>query len=211
MRPCVSDWGLAQYGAAVGMITDRLVTEGWVALAGFVPDELVADMRKQALALQGQGDFKPAGVGKGGKQAVHTDIRGDAVLWLEEGQTGAVGAYQTFLDNLRLTLNRELFLGLFEYEIHFAVYPPGSFYRQHVDNFRGTSARLVTVIVYLNEDWQATDGGQLRLYTDEEGHYLDIPPQGGTLVAFLSERFAHEVLPAHRERLSLSGWLRRRA
>jgi SM-20-related protein len=40
---------------------------------------------------------------------------------------------------------------------------------------------------------------------------LDVLPEGGTLVAFLSERFQHEVLPARRERLALTGWFRRRA
>ena len=83
----------------------------------------------------------------------------------------------------------------------------------------------MTFILYLNENWQAEQGGQLRLYTDataeNEGNvegdlqqgrqdYVDIEPQGGTLVLFLSERFYHEVLPATRERLSLTGWLRRR-
>jgi SM-20-related protein len=36
-------------------------------------------------------------------------------------------------------------------------------------------------------------------------------PQGGRLVAFLSDRFEHEVLPARRERMSFTGWFRRRS
>jgi hypothetical protein len=39
---------------------------------------------------------------------------------------------------------------------------------------------------------------------------LEIWPEGGTLVAFLSDRFEHEVLPARRQRLSLTGWFRQR-
>jgi SM-20-related protein len=35
-------------------------------------------------------------------------------------------------------------------------------------------------------------------------------PQGGRLVAFQSDRFEHEVLPARRERMSFTGWFRRR-
>jgi SM-20-related protein len=34
-------------------------------------------------------------------------------------------------------------------------------------------------------------------------------PEGGTLVCFLSDRFHHEVLPARRERLSVTGWFTR--
>jgi len=46
------------------------------------------------------------------------------------------------------------------------------------------------------------------LYADDSA--LQISPEGGTLVAFLSGRFEHEVLPATRERYSLTGWFRRR-
>ena len=35
-------------------------------------------------------------------------------------------------------------------------------------------------------------------------------PQAGTLALFLSGEMPHEVLPATRERLSLTGWFRRR-
>ena len=35
-------------------------------------------------------------------------------------------------------------------------------------------------------------------------------PQAGTLALFLSADMPHEVLPATRERLSLTGWFRRR-
>ena len=33
-------------------------------------------------------------------------------------------------------LNRDLFLGLEDFESHFAMYPPGAFYLKHVDRFR---------------------------------------------------------------------------
>jgi SM-20-related protein len=66
------------------------------------------------------------------------------------------------------------------------------------------------VILYLNEDWRRDDGGLLRFWPEENAEALDIVPVGGTLVTFLSDRFWHEVLPARRERLSLTGWFRRR-
>jgi SM-20-related protein len=110
-------------------------------------------------------------------------------------------------------LNRELQLGLFELEAHFAAYPPGAFYRRHRDQQTGSNIRVVSCVLYLNSDWKgADDGGQLRLYLDSEqsANYQDVPPEGGTLVCFMSERFWHEVLPASRLRLSLTGWFRRR-
>jgi SM-20-related protein len=67
-------------------------------------------------------------------------------------------------------------------------------------------------VLYLNRNWGEEDGGQLRLYTDplDQGRYREIPPLGGSLVTFLSARFLHEVLPARRERISITGWFKRR-
>jgi SM-20-related protein len=109
-----------------------------------------------------------------------------------------------------LAINRELFLGLFDFEGHMAIYPPGSFYRKHLDQFQDVAQRKVSAILYLNDGWQAEDGGQLRIYLEEsaDSDSIDVLPRGGTLVCFLSERFYHEVLPATRERLSVTGWFR---
>ncbi|MCO6705038.1 2OG-Fe(II) oxygenase, partial [Streptomyces sp. CHB9.2] len=43
-----------------------------------------------------------------------------------------------------------------------------------------------------------------------ERRHQDVLPLGGSLVCFLSGQLPHEVLPATRERLSLTGWFRRR-
>ena len=117
------------------------------------------------------------------------------------------------IEALRSTLNRELLLGLFEYEGHLALYPPGARYHKHLDQFLDIGTRTVSCVLYLNRDWQAADGGQLRIYTDPDdpGYYEEVLPQGGTLVTFLSARYLHEVMPATRERMSLTGWLKRRS
>lgn len=190
-------------------LIEALATQAWVVIPEFLKAEQVLQLRTQALSQYAAGRFKPAAVGQGSRQAVHADIRRDAVLWLEDHETGVASEFLNWLADLRLALNQALFLGLVETELHFAVYPSGGFYRKHIDNFRGGSARLVTVILYLNADWQPQDGGQLRLYLEDQS--LDIAPVAGTLVLFLSERFEHEVLPTEQERLSLTGWLRRRS
>jgi SM-20-related protein len=68
------------------------------------------------------------------------------------------------------------------------------------------------VITYLNPEWGAADGGELRIYTAGENPepYRDVPPHAGTLVCLLSDTVYHEVLAPRRERLSLTGWFRRR-
>jgi SM-20-related protein len=105
-----------------------------------------------------------------------------------------------------------LYLGLFNFEGHLARYPAGAFYRRHLDQFRGVELRALTCILYLNPDWQPADGGILRIFTDpgRPEHAEEVAPRGGTLVTFLSARFEHEVRPAARERLSLTGWFKRR-
>jgi len=145
--------------------------------------------------------------------AVNPEVRSDQILWVDAATSGAsIRGYLARLEELRQTLNRELFLGLEDFEGHLAIYPPGSFYRRHLDQFRGVERRTLSCILYLNSDWQPDDGGALRIYVDpsDPERFAEVAPEGGTLVTFLSARFEHEVLPARRERLSLTGWLRRR-
>lgn len=46
----------------------------------------------------------------------------------------------------------------------FCPVPTGAFYRRHLDRFRDDDRRMVSAVLYLNEDWQPQDGGQLRMF-----------------------------------------------
>ena len=85
------------------------------------------------------------------------------------------------------------------------IYPIGSFYKRHLDQFKKDDHRKLSVICYLNENWREDEGGQLRVYFPAETK--DFFPTAGRLVCFRSDLLEHEVLPATRERLSLTGWL----
>ena len=138
------------------------------------------------------------------------DVRGDRIRWLDERpHDAAEAAAFALLDALRVACNRSLMAGLVEFEGHYALYPPGTSYARHRDRFRDDDTRVLSCVLYLNDDWRRDDGGALRLYV-EGGQAIDVWPEAGTLVAFLSERFDHEVLPARRPRLALTGWFRRR-
>lgn len=194
-------------------IAARFLERHWAVCENFVAAEQVAALAREASQLRAAGRFRPAGIGRGRAQEVRPEVRGDEILWLEPPALSAAQTrYLAQLEQLRLALNRALLLGLFDFEGHLAVYAPGSYYRKHRDRFRGTAQRLVTVILYLNQDWHGQDGGELRLFLDESGagEYVDIAPRGGTLVCFLSEAFYHEVLPTRRPRLSITGWFRAR-
>ncbi len=116
-------------------------------------------------------------------------------------------------DLLKAAFNRTLFLGLTDFEGHYAAYPEGGFYERHKDGFRRDSARVVSFVLYLNRDWKPADGGRLRVYTKGQSggeSHVDVDPIGGTMVCFLSGESEHEVLLNHRPRFSLTGWFNRR-
>ncbi|WP_028943850.1 MULTISPECIES: 2OG-Fe(II) oxygenase [Pseudomonas] len=190
-------------------IVDDLATCGWSQQNFFLPGPftlaLAAECRKRAA----EGELAPAAVGRGPSQEVREGIRGDHIQWLEPGQAESCDQYLNLMDSLREALNRGLFLGLEDFECHFALYPPGAFYRKHLDRFRDDDRRMVSAVIYLNPEWLPEDGGQLRMTLKGDVEH-DVQPIGGCLVVFLSGDIPHEVLPAQRERLSLTGWFRRR-
>src|SRR5690606_676284 len=111
-------------------------------------------------------------------------------------------------------VNRHLFTGLRSFEAHYAIYPAGTRYARHLDQFQGDRNRSISCVFYLNERWTDEDGGQLRLYLPSSGGgaenecVVQLLPVAGTLVCFRSDRVPHEVLPSLRERRSVAGWFR---
>ncbi|AXA27699.1 MULTISPECIES: 2OG-Fe(II) oxygenase [Pseudomonas] len=190
-------------------IVDDLATRGWSQQALFLPLELADALAAECRRRHAEGELNPAGVGRGAAQEVREAIRGDQIQWIDPGQAEACDRYLELMDNLRQAINQGLFLGLEDFECHFALYPPGAFYRRHLDRFRDDDRRMVSVVLYLNERWQPEDGGQLRMFLADDVEH-DVQPEAGSLVVFLSGEVPHEVLPANRERLSLTGWFRRR-
>jgi len=186
-----------------------LADDGRVVVPGFVTDDLVRRLRGRARTLDRDERFAPAGVGRAGSRVERADVRGDRIAWLDATTSDqAERELAAALDGVRLAANRALALGAFDGEFHYAIYPPGAGYARHRDRFRDDDARVLSCIVYLNLDWRDGDGGHLRFHDDERS--TDVRPDGGTLVAFLADRHEHEVLPATRERMSVSGWFRRR-
>ncbi|WP_374439488.1 2OG-Fe(II) oxygenase [Pseudomonas panipatensis] len=190
-------------------IADDLAEQGWSLQSVFLSAELTEALADECRARAQAGQLAAASVGRGEGQAVREGIRGDRIQWLEPGQSPACDRYLALMNALRQELNRSLYLGLEDFECHFALYPPGAFYQKHLDRFRDDDRRSVSAVLYLNPSWLPQQGGALRLYL-ADGSARDIAPLGGSLVVFLSGEFPHEVLPAERERLSLTGWFRRR-
>ena len=156
-----------------------------------------------------RGEFDAARIGGGRSLQRREDIRGDSTCWIIRPLWPAEQALLGELERLRLELNRESLLGLFELELHYAWYPPGAGYERHVDQPQGRMQRLVSLVLYLNEDWAPEAGGELRIFDAADG-YRDIAPLAGRLVCFLTPGREHAVLRTQRDRLSVSGWFRTR-
>lgn len=198
-------------------VAQDFVRQGWAVRDNFLAAARWRELAAEAQQLWEQGAFHQAGVGREPTRRVQPGIRGDYTLWLDPQLTPAACRFVACeLEALRCALNAGAFLGVFEFEGHLAMYPAGAGYERHLDQLQGTQARRVSVVVYLNEAWQNGDGGELCLYPDEQAEQsaadeITILPRGGTLVVFASADTAHEVRPARRTRVSLSGWLRCRA
>ncbi|HEY0802749.1 MAG TPA: 2OG-Fe(II) oxygenase [Steroidobacteraceae bacterium] len=179
-----------------------------------IRDQFIAEGQVRALlqcaqAREARGDFAAARIGGKGSLQRRAEIRGDFICWLREPLYPAERVLFGQLEQLRAELNREAYLGLFDLELHYARYPPGAGYARHIDRPQGALQRTVSLVLYLNAGWQLLDGGALRIH-EAPDLPVDIEPLGGRLVCFLTAGREHEVLPARRERLSISGWFRGR-
>lgn len=182
--------------------------KGWSILDDFFSEAFTQKLMEEAEAIR-NATMLQAGIGRKQDHQVLLDARRDYIQWIDPTNV----TRKTFLDEmeaLRVVLNRQLILGLFDYEAHFARYEEGAFYEKHLDAFKGRSNRVLSTVLYLNEDWQDGDGGELVIY-DEHNPDIELGrffPKKGRLAVFLSECFYHEVKVAKRTRHSIAGWFR---
>lgn len=194
-------------------ITSCIAEQGYVIIDDYFSSEFIAALANLAKTKFDKQEMAQAGTGK--QAATNANIRGDSIHWLDENNNElAIQQYFLQMQNLKTLMNQHFYMGLASLETHLAIYPAGAKYQKHLDQFsvqhaNAFNTRKLSSILYLNEDWLPQHGGELRLYIDET-KWLDILPKGGRLVLFLSAEFWHEVLPAKRERLSLTGWFRTR-
>lgn len=187
-------------------LADGLADQGYAEVDNFLSQQEVQAILATDDFKNGLLQFKKAGIGKSQEKQINESIRGDYIQWIDGGTTQkAVEVYLNRLRQLMEFVNRTLYLSLKDLEVHRTIYPIGSFYKRHLDQFKKDDKRKLSVICYLNTDWKESEGGQLRIYLPNGS--TDIFPLAGRLVCFRSDLLEHEVLPATRERLSLTGWL----
>lgn len=188
---------------ALEHLLDSIAEKGWYVWDDFLTLEQVKLLKNCA-----SDDWQRARIGRNEDTQRASEIRRDKIQWLDSDMGQPVQDYLERMEFIRREVNQALFLGLFEYEAHFAQYEVGDFYKKHLDAFRGNESRKLTTVFYMNEDWRDANGGELKVYDLNDQLIQTIAPIAGRLVVFLSEQFPHEVLPAHAKRYSIAGWFR---
>ena len=191
-------------------ITQGLCENKFALVDNFLPQNLYQSISREVRRQHMEGLTRPAKVGRLATARQNKKIRGDNIRWVSK-ETTPVSVHKVFdiIEDLRLSLKQNLFLPLHDSEYHFAVYPPGGYYKRHLDCHKGANNRVITFILYLNrKNWSAKNGGQLKVWHSKKDTE-EILPIGNRLVVFSSPDFLHSVLPCHINRCSLTGWFRR--
>lgn len=215
-------------GASFDVIASEVYEHGFSVQASALPLALAQKLHARITSLPPEA-FERAGIGRNNTHQHNQAVRSDSIRWLDDSSsidegTESAGSQDSAQDSpdlsadsewlrwaeqLQQALNRRLFLGLFSFESHFAHYRAGEFYKRHLDAFKGQASRTVSLVVYLNPDWDEACGGELVLYRDRDDRSgIQVVPSFAKIVVFLSEEFPHEVLPASCDRYSIAGWFR---
>ncbi|HGF3784267.1 TPA: 2OG-Fe(II) oxygenase [Vibrio parahaemolyticus] len=184
-------------------LIDALARDGYYIWDDFLSEDEVTQLRDCI-----PDNWKKARIGRNDDVTRIESIRSDKIQWLKPAMGQPIANYLSKMEEIRQEVNRHFFLGLFEYEAHFAKYEKGDFYQKHLDCFKGNENRRLTTVFYMNESWSEEDAGELVVYDLNDKEIATIPPRGGRLLVFLSEQFPHEVLPTNAQRFSIAGWFR---
>ena len=186
-------------------LVQGIIESGFGLIDNFISPAEVTDLRHLLVDRLNQNEFKKAGIGK--TTIRNEEIRGDYICWLNTNNLHpAEQAYFDKVNAIRQFLNETCYLGVHEFECHYAFYHTGSFYKRHLDRFKADTDRKISIITYLHDDWQPDDGGQLVLH-HTEGPEM-VLPLAGRMLCFKSGELEHEVKPASRPRMSITGWLK---
>lgn len=175
-------------------------------LDAFLEPTLADEFRNEILELWETGRLSPGEIHAGRRDVVRSDLK--AVL--DSHDSPALAQVTRKVDLLVAELiNHVSLLQIYKMRRDrpmVTVYPPGARYSRHYDAFKGDTARVLTVMVYLNPIWDLASGGELRIFPGRATP-IDVEPLHGRLVAFLCDSMnAHEVLESHFPRVAATFW-----
>ena len=174
----------------------------------FLPNNVLG-LSGNIQSLSDAGVMKPSRLGNKSNTRKDIKFRGDKINWIEDKSTDEFESiYLKKITKFIDYLNKSCFTSIKDFESHYAVYDKKDFYKRHLDQFKNDTGRQYSIVLYLNEDWQAIDGGLLSLYPEGKDQ-VKIAPIGGRMVFFKSDKMEHEVHASFtRERRSIAGWLK---
>jgi SM-20-related protein len=191
------------FEAIIGSFLENRVGQ----MDNFLDDNLANHLKENLLLLFSEKQMKIAGIGNNSKFQQDKLVRSDVIYWLDRKHNNASeNSFFDLIDEFVQYLNRTCYSGITGYEFHYAYYEKGSFYKRHLDQFRDNQSRAYSMIIYLNPDWIAEDGGELCIYHKDTAQI--IAPTNGKCVFFKSEELEHEVLLNHKPRMSITGWFK---
>ncbi|MEX1193162.1 MAG: 2OG-Fe(II) oxygenase [Brumimicrobium sp.] len=185
---------------------DNLSQNDFVIMDDFLTATTLSNVKSFFYKKECENVFDRAAIGSKNEAKIVSEIRGDYTFWLDKSRDeNELKLFEVF-DEIKFIINRYCFLSLSDYEFHLALYPKGSFYKKHLDQFKGRNNRMISLIIYLNENWKDGDGGELKVYPKEQAPII-ISPLNNRCVLFRSDSLLHEVLPTNKNRKSVTGWM----
>lgn len=174
----------------------------------FLSTSLASHLKENLNALYSDKQLRSAGTGNDTLAVQNKLFRSDIIYWLDRKHNDQhENDFFDLMDSFVSHLNSTCYTGITGYEFHYTLYETGSFYKKHIDQFRNNDSRQYSMIMYLNEDWQLDDGGELCIQHSD--HQQNISPDNGKAVFFKSSELEHEVLLTNKPRMSITGWLKK--
>ncbi|API87244.1 2OG-Fe(II) oxygenase [Francisella uliginis] len=187
-------------------IIANYLNDGYCIIDNWLDISETIFLRSELDKLNQADSFRKSAIGNRLNESLERSIRNDFIFWLDEKKYAQ--SFFTKINGFIEYINKTCFAGIVTKEFHYAIYPQGSFYKKHIDTFQNDDRRTISIVCYLNEVWQPSFGGQLKLYLNDKN--LEIFPTNGKIVLFDSKIIEHEVLPVltKNKRLSITGWLK---
>jgi SM-20-related protein len=183
---------------------DELSINDYVIIDTFIDQELLGAIH--TFFHSRLSSFSKAGIGALGDHTIRNDIRGDYTYWLDRKRDEQLEDFWKLIDETIYIYNRYCYLGLSGYEFHLSYYPKGGHYDKHLDQFNQRNNRTISMVIYLNKNWEKGDGGELEIFLKDGTSFL-LEPIDARCVMFKSAKVPNAVLASYKPRFSLTGWL----
>lgn len=184
---------------------DQLASKDYVVIDNYLSSSLLNAVVRFFTDRLAEDDLKKAGIGSLGDHTINKNVRGDYVYWLSKENDDSLSEFFEQSQEFIQKIKRYCFLSISDFECHLAYYPIGTGYKKHLDQFKGRDNRILSFVLYLNENWKMGDGGELIIH--EAHKEIKIAPLNNRLILFNSATVVHEVAQTNQPRKSITGWM----